>query len=170
MLNKFARFLLVATALAPVALVHGVALLPASRWSAISFIVVALLLAFLCALVVSAAKKYGERSEVTLVRAKNVDREVLAFLVSYALPLITPSDKPSSALALWTIIALIAIVLYQTELVHVNPLLGMLGYKFLEVSLPTGETVLLITSGRGGATGTKSVVRISGGLWLEVTG
>jgi len=168
MLNRFAHFLLVVTALAPVALIHGIAQLPRHRWEGVSYIAVSALLALLCALVVGAARRYGEREPVVVSGTKNRDREVLAFLVSYALPLVTPVEKAGSQLAFWAVIVLIALVLYQTELVHVNPLLGMMGYKFFEVNLSTGETALLVTRGKRGANGRRSVVKISGWIWLEV--
>jgi hypothetical protein len=168
MLNRFAHALLVATSLAPIALVYGVARWPTSRSDTLRWTGVAALLLFVCVLLVRVAQREGEREQVRITKSKNMDKEVLAFLVSYALPLVTPSDKLSSALALGTFILIIGVVLYQTELVHVNPLLGLMGFRFHEVNHESGDTALLITRSRTATMGTKTVVKLSSGLWLEI--
>jgi hypothetical protein len=74
------------------------------------------------------------------------DSDVLAFLVAYALPLVA-GDK-SEAMNLWglgTFFLLAAIVVAESNLLHVNPLLGMLGYHFFNVKTSAGNTYLLIT-------------------------
>ncbi len=167
MLNRFAHALLVATALAPVSLVHGLSYLPKERWLAARWIGIAAGLVAACVAVLRAAATQGELERVQVARSRNVDKEVLAFLVSYALPLVSPKHPGSSAVALWAFVIIVAVVLYQAELVHVNPLLGILGYRFYEVTREDGDAALLVTRSRIGAGAAKSVVRLSDRLWLE---
>jgi hypothetical protein len=167
MLNRFAHALLVATALAPVILVYGLSYLPKETWLAARWVGIAAGLVLACVGVLRAAAARGEREQLQVSRAKNVDREVLAFLVSYALPLVSPKHAESSAYAFWALVAILAAVLYQAELVHVNPLLGILGYRFYEVARDDGDTALLITRSRAGLGATRTVIRLSSRLWLE---
>jgi hypothetical protein len=169
MLSGFARTLLVLTSLAPIALVHGVARWPADRHETIAYLAVAAALVFVCLLLMWFARKDGEIHLASIKSAKNSDKEVLAFLVAYALPLVGPAGKPSNGLALAVFLSLLAVVLFQTEMVHVNPLLGMLGFRFFEVEQGSGETALMITRSKESATGEKRIVKLSRGLWLEVT-
>lgn len=167
MLTQFARALLVATSVAPVSLVYGLSYLPTHKWIAARWVGIAVFLLLACLAVMRGASARGERHAVRVTRVKNVDKEVLAFLVSYALPLISPAQSESSTIAFWAFIALLALVLYQADLVHVNPLLGILGYRFYEVERGDGETSLLITRSKTGIGATMSVIRLSSRLWLE---
>ena len=166
MLNRFAHALLVLTSLAPIALVHGVTFLPEKPGPALQWGSVAGGLLVVCLLVLRFAGQKCERVEVSIPEAKNVDKEVLAFLVSYALPLVVPARSLDNSPAFWTFMALVAVVLYQAELVHVNPLLGLLGYRFYEVQRGT-ETVLLIARSRSAKGSTRTIIRLSDTLWLE---
>jgi len=166
-LSRIARFLLVATALAPVSLVYGLSFLPGDRQSAVQWVAIALLLLAACLAVMRVATTRGERHSVRVSKAKNVDKEVLAFLVSYALPLISPVQAANNVIAFWGFMAIVGIVLYQAELVHVNPLLGILGYRFFEVDQEDGSTTLLITRAKTRTGEMRNVIELSRGLWLE---
>lgn len=168
MLNRFAHALLVSTSLAPVALVYGLSYLPGNRWAAIRWLAIAAVLVLACIFVLRAATRKGERETVRVAQTHNVDKDVLAFLVSYALPLVAPSQGGAATFAFWGFIALVAIVLYQSEMVHVNPLLGMLGYRFYEVPRERGDAALLIAKSGVRANRASTVIRLSDTLWLEV--
>ncbi|WP_242333159.1 hypothetical protein [Anaeromyxobacter sp. SG66] len=168
MLNRFAHALLVSTSLAPVALVYGLSFLPASPRAAVPWLVGAAGLTAACILVLKVATARGERIQLPPTERRNVDKDVLAFLVSYALPLVAPSQGGAATFAFWGFIALVAIVLYQSEMVHVNPLLGMLGYRFYEVPRERGDAALLIAKSGVRANRASTVIRLSDTLWLEV--
>lgn len=167
MLSRFAHVLLVATSLAPVALIYGISRATSDPVTAGAFIGLSLALAVLCHLVLGFAARHGELEQVQVVKSKSVDREALAFLVTYALPLIVPTDKAQNVLALTAFIAVVFVVLFQLQLVHVNPLLALFRYHFFEVNPPTGETAILITKGYG-AGGLTRIVKLSTLIWLEL--
>lgn len=169
MLNRFAQALLVATSLAPVILVYAVSRFPEHGWDGARWLAVAVLLLVACLALIRVAARRGERQSIEVEAAKSMDRDVLAFLVSYALPLIWPLQEEGSLLALWAFIALLAVLLYQTGLVNVNPLLGLVGYRFFEIHPTTGETVVLVTRRQAGVIGRKTVVKLSTSVWLEVS-
>lgn len=166
MLNRFAHALLVLTSLAPVALVHGLSYLPDRPEVTLQWSAVAVGLVVVCVGLLWLAGGRGEREVLHVAQPKNVDKDVLAFLVSYALPLVVPTGNASNAFALLAFLALVAVVLYQAELVHVNPLLGILGYRFYEIPRD-GDSVLVITRGRLASGTDRQVVRLTSTLWLE---
>jgi hypothetical protein len=167
MLSRFAHALLVSTSLAPVALVYGLSLLPKNRSAALVCFGVAAALLGACLFVLRVASRKGERQQVRVTRSQNVDKDVLAFLVSYALPLVAPAQGGEVSPAFWGFIALVAVVLYQAELVHVNPLLGMIGYRFYEVPRDGKSAALLVTRFSATTGDTRSIVKLSDSLWLE---
>lgn len=167
MLNRFAHALLVSTSLAPVALVYGLSHLPTGAKNAWPWLAVAAALTLACVAVLNVAAKRGERLELPTTDRHNVDKDVLAFLVSYALPLVAPGHEAPPTFAFWGFIALVAVVLYQAELVHVNPLLGILGYRFYEVPRQGRDPALLIAKTHHGGLAATHMIRLSETLWLE---
>lgn len=166
-LSKFAHLLLVLTALAPVSLVYGLAMVPTQPRDGATWVGVTVGLVLLCLLIVRGASERGQRDLVNIKAAKNVDKEVLAFLITYALPLVSRHEA-IGPWAFWAFIGMVAAVLYQAELVHVNPLLGMLGYRFFEVEGDDGRASLLVTRFRHSVgVGPRSVIQLSTTLWLE---
>lgn len=168
MLNRFAHALLVSTSLAPVALVYGLSFLPASPRQSWPWLAAAGALTVACVSVLRAAAQRGERVELPPTERHNVDKDVLAFLVSYALPLVAPPHGAEATFAFWGFIALVAVVLYQSEMVHVNPLLGVLGYRFYEVPRDAGDPALLISRFRRDPRRASTVIKLSDTLWLEL--
>lgn len=169
MLTRLAHLLLVATSLAPIALVYGVTLLPGSRLEASLAIVCAILLTAVCFLLLQYLKRHGERQTLAVKRAKNVSRDILAFLIAYLLPLITRTDSRPNVLAAALVIFLLAVVIYRMDMLYVNPLLGILGFRFLEVIAESENTYLLLTRSDF-VRGDREVraIRIAMTIWLEV--
>jgi hypothetical protein len=159
------------TALAPVILVWGAAQWHKSVWNAGLAFALTVLLVLACASLLAVA---GARLQIEPVATKNVkrvDKEALAFLVTYALPLIAASDSPlKQLLPLGAFIFVVALVVMQLQLLHVNPLLAVFGYHFYEFEDGEGETAMLVTKSRG-ITSADSIVarRLGPSLWLGST-
>lgn len=167
MLSRFAHVLLVATSLAPVALIYGVSKAREDWRVCLVFVAVALTLAIFCNVLLGVATRKGEIEQVVVAKSKTVDKEALSFLVTYALPLLVPTDKTQNVLALVAFIVVVFIVLLQLQVAHVNPLLAAFRYHFFEVSPPSGETAIMITR-RLGAPGPTRIVKLSPLIWLEL--
>lgn len=169
MLSNMGRVLLVATALAPILLVYGAAIFFEHRVLATSLAVVAALLVALCHLLLRMIRRHGtnERVEVEAITAK--DTEILSFLVAYMLPIILGEQVKANPLAITVFIGIMALVFFRSDIYHVNPLMGMLGYHFYEVTATSKVTYLLVTDRKDPLTPDDLITkRLSRNLLLEM--
>lgn len=89
------------------------------------------------------------RVPVRAAIAKRRDSELLAYIVTYFVPFLTvPADSLRKGLALGIFVALIAIFYMQGEMYHWNPILGLCGYRVIEVGTSQQQTFSLITRRR----------------------
>jgi hypothetical protein len=167
-MTSFARLLLVLTGLAPIAVVQG-----AVEWGAgnrMSWIAAAA-----CALILvvwAVALLRGVATSVAAIpkkiEAPNAKAsEPLAFLVAYALPLVTTGNQPSSRLGLIAFAAMMGLVIWQEQLFQINPLLAILGYKFFSAKVENDAHILVLTRKRVLGSGVMPLVQISEYLWLD---
>lgn len=150
MLNKFAKIMLVATSLAPVLGAFGMISYSSSHsiWMAARWFMCAILLLLLCWLVLLFAGRKGERESITFQSFRNVDQEVLTFLLVYLLPLIAKDSLPKFQIPVGVYVFLIiAWAVYHSNAFFFNPLLGLLGYHFYAVESRDGVPHVLITRG-----------------------
>jgi len=161
MLNKLAKLALVSTALAPICLTLWFveissawqSSLPwsdnlASHWQAGSgYLLAALILSGLClGLVRLSASRHGlERLPVKIKAVKTVDKEIVGFLLVYLLPLINQSQNTISLSVLVFVAVIFFLIVYNSHAYHFNPLLGLFGYHFFEVTIEGDITYVLIT-------------------------
>lgn len=161
MLNKLAKLALVSTALAPICLTLWFVEV-SSAWQSSSpflnnlanhwqvgggYLLVALILSGLCfGLVQRSASRHGlERFPVKIKSVKTVDNEIVGFLLIYLLPLINQSQNNISLPVLLFIAVLFFFIVYNSHAYHFNPLLGLFGYHFFEVTIEGDITYVLIT-------------------------
>ena len=161
MLNKLAKLALVSTALAPICLTLWFveisnawqSSLPwsdnlAAHWQAGSgYLLAALILSGLClGLVRLSASRHGlERLPVKIKAVKTVDKEIVGFLLVYLLPLINQSQNTISLSVLVFVAVIFFLIVYNSHAYHFNPLLGLFGYHFFEVTIEGDITYVLIT-------------------------
>jgi hypothetical protein len=166
-LSRFAQAFLVATALAPVLLVWAAASYEASRTYAVSAVVVALLMVGACVGLLALAKRELQMDPLMITKAVRMDKEALGFLVAYALPLVASKD-PTNLAALGVFMLMVGLVLMQLQILHVNPLLGMLGFHFYQVELTNSDTALVITRSRDLPSKASHGQQLAPGLWLLI--
>lgn len=168
MVSWFARMLLIATSLAPILIVYGASLMPRNLSWAAALAAVAVLLAAICLLLLRYARTRVARTSVTVTAGKNLDSQVLSFLIAYLLPLLVQKEQKTNVWALVAFVAVMFVVLATCNIYHVNPLMGMLGYHFFEVTATSGTAYLLITRRNVSITqGSVQVVTLSPFLLLE---
>ena len=175
MLNAFAKFLLVSTSLSP--LLGAVAVNHFSRGESIvywgAWLVVALLLAFLCWALLHYAAKNAQRHIVQINEFKQDDKEVLAFLVTYLLPFLS-TDKMGFTGDWLTgayVLLIIFIVIAHAGAFHFNPVMGLLGYHFYAVKDKEGASLLLISKAELHRAGVEvQTVRIAHSIYLNTGG
>lgn len=147
-LSKFAKLLFVATSLAPVLGAFGiVAWIREAPWLhvAIWFGSAAIAL-FICLAIMFFATQQLEKESLVIKSIKHADAEVLAFLLTYLLPL---AGLQESVLTNVPVVAYVFIVIawtvYHSHAFHFNPLLGVAGYHFYEVESTDGVCLMLVS-------------------------
>lgn len=147
MLNRFAKLLLVATSFAPVLatyafieyLQNGLSVQLFSWLGAVAGLVA------LCLLVLWAANTKLERMRFKVTSVKSADHEIVGFVLAYMLPLANMGTEANYGAVLWFVLLVFFAVVWTTNSYHVNPLLGVFGYHFYEVTTDDGVAFLLLT-------------------------
>ncbi len=148
MLGPVVKILLVLTAFAPVLLVH--AFLRAVTGPFLPGGLVTLLLAIVfaasCVLVIEAAQRELQVIEpFAITQIRTSDQQVLAFTLTYLVPLVQLGPVEIDAKTMGFVLLILLFVVMTTHTYHFNPLLGLFGYHFYEVSTADGITYVLIT-------------------------
>jgi hypothetical protein len=116
-------------------------------WAAVTWLglVLALVLSTRCLLLL--VKNQLEVLDVRLGSARTSDREVIAFLVAYVLPLALggTSSQAFDPWAVGFVLLIFGLIVWGSHAYDFNPLLGLLGYHFFEVETEDGITYVLIT-------------------------
>jgi hypothetical protein len=175
----FARLLLVLTSLAPICFVQAAVeagrAIAAARAKeacdeqvrvAIMLVAAVVLLVLVCLLLLKGVERSNAPVPKNLSEPATKDGEPLAFLASYALPLVAAKDgglATTCALAAFALVMVAA--LWQLQVFHVNPLLAVLGYRFFAAK-SDGMPVLVLTRRTVLPGGRVSVIRVSEYLWL----
>lgn len=148
-MKPFAKLLLAATSFAPIlitlAFVNWRAGLP--WWHAASKLASATLLVWLCHLLLKELGRRGEVMRTALSSAKPADKDVLAFVLSYLLPLAnTANVMKIDPAVIWFVLGLLLFVVYVSNAYQFNPLLVLFfGYHFYEVTDESKIGYILIT-------------------------
>ncbi|MCC8628530.1 hypothetical protein WH216_05635 [Xanthomonas perforans] len=147
MLSRLIRLLLALTAIAPISV--SVAYSYATRAHNMQLAAIAALVCVLLGLIslwiIGKCQTSLERVPVKIEKAKNADKEVIGFFIAYALPLVF-KGQASLEIGEWILAAaMLLFVLWSTNSLQVNPVLGLFGFHFYEVETSNKITFLLIT-------------------------
>lgn len=146
MLSRLARLTLTATAIAPVLLTYAwVALQSGNRRMAAGLAVVCVALTVICWLLLRYARRNLERMSFKPIKIEAADRENMAFLILYLLPLFTARFKDLQWDIWVPVILVFGTVVATGYNYHFNPLLGLMGWHFYKAETEEGLTYVLIT-------------------------
>lgn len=173
MLNRFAKFLLISTALSPI--LGAVAVnqysygKPMVVWA--PWIVVAGLLVVICWGLLRYSSRNAQAHQLKLVKFEANDKDVLAFLLAYLLPFV--SGKDVLVEMHWEVCAyvlvLILLVFTHARAYHFNPVMGLLGYHFYSLKDGDEAAVLLISRAELRKTGVElKTVRLAHNIYLHI--
>ncbi len=165
-LSRFAQISLAGTALAPVLLVWAAANYSTRPMDAVAALIIAALLVVVCVSMLALSRQGLQIEPIGIKKATRMDKEVLAFLVTYALPLIAKGEDRTNLAALTVFVLVLGLVLVQLQVLHVNPLLGALGYHFYEVERADGDSALVISRSRQLPDAGAQAHRLGPSLWL----
>lgn len=106
------------------------------------------------------------REEVQEVSKR--DSEVMGYIVGYLVPFVTiPFENIRQALALGVFVLVICFIYVNSNMIYLNPTLGLLRYRLYEVTLVGGGSHFLITKGRVVRGQVLSVVKNGEDILLE---
>jgi hypothetical protein len=147
MLGSVAKVLLVSTAFAPVLLTLAFVRYVQGRTDTRTVVYAALAVALTaaCILVLRAAQRALQVIPFTVDSIRTADKEIVAFVVSYLLPLAKLAPTTVDWRVNSFVLGLLVVIVLTTHSYHFNPLLGLLGYHFYEVSTPDKVAFILIT-------------------------
>jgi hypothetical protein len=168
-MTALAQLLLVLTSLAPVGLVYAGILADRGRWDLFwSIYGAAFVLLVLCVALLHGAARVVAPVPMEAKGTSPKQGDSLTFLVAYALPLLTiNSVSPRAPIGLCVFAAVVALVLWQQQIFHINPVLALLGFRFFAAQDDAGRHVMVITRRKTLGDGVLQVTRLSGYLWFE---
>lgn len=147
MLSKLAKGMLVTTSFAPILLTfafvevlqEGLTLL------AVTLVLTTAALVAVCLLTLRFVSSKFERLRFPITAVKAADTESVGYVVAYLLPLVNAGGPAVNLWVLLFVLFIFLITVWGTNAYHFNPLLGILGYHFYEVTTDSNVTFLLIS-------------------------
>lgn len=147
MISYFGRILLVSTSVAPIFLTMWFREF-SKNWKifdGLIYLVVASILVFLCLFVVAIARRKLEKIPVQISTIATADKEIVSFILIYLLPLVNSEAFDINIRVLLFVIVLFFITILTTHSYHFNPILGIFGFHFYQITLSSGLSYVLIT-------------------------
>lgn len=169
MLNGFLKILLALTAVSPVSLTWAVADYSRSGFKITQCYAVigGLALVVLCYAIIRVAKNRATLITFKASSVKTMDNEVVAYVVTYLFPLVTPAGEVSVGAQLF-IMFMVVFLLSTAHAFTFNPVLSILGYHFYEVESDAGVSYILLSSNTiTDVKSIKSVGRLSNFLLIQ---
>jgi hypothetical protein len=175
MLNTSAKLLLVASSLSPVlgAVAINQFVLGKSVGAWLPWLVIAILLVVICWGLLKYAAGHAQRHKLTVEQFEDNNKEVLAFLLAYLLPLVSVKDTVADIhwLTGAYVLIIILVVFTHARAFHFNPVMGLLGYYFYGLKQPDGTSLLLITRKEAHRSGEKlETVCLAHNIYLHIGG
>ena len=146
-MNQIGKFLLVLTSLSPVLLGYAVNSYSQGSSAAYYYAVLGVGFGLVCLLLIQFCKTRLQVQTLTVKKVKAVDKQALAFLVIYLMPLFSNNaiDFQLHPMTAAYVLLTIGVVVYHTNAFAFNPVLALLRYHFYEVETEAGMTYLLVT-------------------------
>ena len=147
-MNRFYKLLFAATSMAPITGAYAInQFIDGQIASGIGFIILGLSLMFICWAMLIFAARNQQTEPLYVVEVGLSDKEILAFLIAYLLPVLSRDsfDVLANPLSGFFVLFILLLCVYNSNAFHFNPLLAMAGYHFYEVKTESGIPYMLIT-------------------------
>lgn len=158
-MNKLAKILLVATSLSPILITYWFVEQSANFNNdltifenlicnykiGVSYLTISVVLLLICVFILNLSKKKLELQSVKIEEIKTADKESLAFILVYLLPLAHSSNESFSLPVLIFVGCLFFFIVLNSNTYHFNPVLSFFGYHFYEVKIEGGMNYILIS-------------------------
>lgn len=145
-LSIITKACLVSTCTAPVLFVYSfLAYTKGHYYECALFFFITLFLGASCVKLVQYYEKKGHSTTIHVSNFKAADKEVSGFFVSYLIPVIGAGEFFYDLERGAFFVALFFVFIWASKSYYANPILGLFGYKFFELTTDSGKTLLLIT-------------------------
>ena len=115
------------------------------------------------------AKKKVAPTSINVASASSKDAELMGSMTAYLLPLLTLVFNEVNQVALICFLVIIALMLFLTKAVYINPVICFIGYRYYSVQTESGMSYTLITrQKRFNPKNVKAVKEIFPEIYLEV--
>ena len=163
------RCLLFLSSYFPLLLIFGIFLLDQQLAWAIALFALGLLSLTMLVFYLSWHKKYGSRSQDTLVSFQRRDSDVMAYIASYLIPFVTfPLAAWQQITALVIFVSVLLVIYINSNLLYINPMLNIVGFHLYEVHIEHSKSAhFLIARRRIEQQSTLYFVRLNNEIFLE---
>ena len=145
MFRGYAKAVLTACSIAPVALVYAWLYAVKCSWFEAAIATLTAGSALLLAWLLLRDIKETEELEIQITSIETSDNENIAFLVLYLFPLLSSELSTPNLMTIIPILLVFSVVVATSNSYHFNPLLGFMGWHFYKVGTPEGVTYVLIS-------------------------
>jgi hypothetical protein len=161
------RLLLFLSSYFPLAVIVAIVFHERNRWIALGF----LLAGLLGVLGTLAYLRYARTLGAVRVQVKGHQRkdgEAMGYILTYLAPFVVlPSARWEEVVSLIVFFLVLALLYINSNMIHVNPMLNILGYRIYELSMEDGAIHALITRRRVIRGSVISAIEIDEDIYLE---
>jgi len=88
-------------------------------------------------------------ASVKVESVQRLDAQAMSYIVTYVIPFLAlPSDTWQRTSSLLIFLFVLCLLYVNSNMIHINPMLNLLGYHLYEITLENGSTHALITRHR----------------------
>ena len=146
--SSLARFFLFLSSYFPLSLILFVLLIK-THWQAAVILLAIGLVSLTVLLLYLWSLRNTAPMRVMVAAVQRRDRDVMAYLTGYVIPfLAVPFNGWDRGIGLALFFGVIGVLYIKSNLIHVNPMLAILGYRLYEITLQDGGVHALITKQR----------------------
>jgi hypothetical protein len=148
MANAFVRTLLFLSSYLPLGLIFFVLFIQKSLWISIGSLSLGLF-GLVGLLVYMRSVQQVKATEFRIAQVQRNDAEAMSYIVSYVIPFFAlEANSVEEAIALTIFFAMLGILYVHSNMIHINPVLGLMGYHLYEVTSEEDVTHALIARER----------------------
>ena len=120
-----------------------------------------------CVTVIKLAARRLSKNNVLIKSIKPADKEIVGFVLAYLLPLARGSQF--EGVPMFVVLGVFFLLVMTSNAYHTNPLLGLIGYHFYEVTIEDVGYTLLSRRNLHNTKAIRSVVSLTDYMLLDVT-
>ena len=167
MANAFARFILFLSSYIPLWVIFAIITLRTMRGVSIGFVVLSVVR--LAGTVIFRRLVQGfEGIEMPVGVIRRKDSDTMSYIASYIIPFAaTAFDKTEQVVALAVFLVVLCAVYINSSMIHINPILSLMGYNLYEIEDTDGNPYFLISKRNLRRGDTVKAIDLANNIFLE---